>query len=59
MDGSCVLSKSGRFKREWMNRFPWRRSKNQNYELRVEGDRMEVRLGEKTTWGVTASDITG
>ena len=42
-----------------MNRFPWRRSKNQNYELRVEGDRMEVRLGEKTTWGVTASDITG
>lgn len=57
MDGTCVLSKSGRRKIDWMNRFPWRRSKNEGYTLEVEGDRMEVRLGDKKIWGVTANNI--
>ena len=55
VDGICVLSKSGPFKREWMNRFPWRRRKNNDYELHVKDDGMEVRLGEKTIWGVTVA----
>ena len=55
VDGICVLSKSGPFKREWMNRFPWRRRKNNDYELHVKDNGMEVRLGEKTIWGVTVA----
>ena len=56
MDGTRVLSRSGRFSREWMNRFPWRRRKNNSYELHVEDDGMEVRLGEKVVWGLVAED---
>ena len=55
MDGIFVPSKSGPFKKEWMNRFPWRRGKNNDYELHVNDDGMEVRLGEKTVWGVTVT----
>ena len=52
VDGICVLSKSVPFKREWMNRFPLRRGKNDDYKLHVKDDGMEVHLGEKTIWGV-------
>ena len=55
MTGIFVPSKSGPFKKEWMNRFPWRRGKNNDYELHVKDDGMEVRLGEKTVWGVTVT----
>ena len=53
VDGICVLSKAGPFKREWMIRFPRRRGQNNDYELHVKDDRIEVRLGKKTIWGVT------
>lgn len=59
MDGTRVLSKSGRFSREWMNRFPWRWSRNMSYELHVKDDGIEVRLGERVLWGVTADDMMG
>ena len=57
MDGICVLSKSGPYRREWMNRFPWRRRKDDDYELFVTEEGMEVHLREKTIWGVTAADV--
>ncbi|CAN0071047.1 unnamed protein product [Laminaria digitata] len=57
VDGTCVLSKSGPFKREWMNRFPWRRRKNNDYQLHVKDDGMEVRLGGKRVWGVSADEM--
>ena len=59
LDGACVLEKSGPYKREWMNRFPWRRRKDSDYQLHVQDDGMEVRLGERTIWGVTADDMMG
>ena len=58
VDGICVLSKSGPYKREWMNRFPWRRRKDDGYELYVTEEGIEVQLEEKKVWGVSAADMT-
>ena len=57
VDGICVLSKSGPYKREWMNRFPWRWRKDSAYELFVNEEGVEVHLGEKKIWGVTVPDV--
>lgn len=57
MDGECVLAKSGRHKWEWLNRSPWRRRKDERYEVHVVEDGLEVRLGERTVWGATSADL--
>lgn len=59
VDGTKVLSKSGRHKHEWRNRLRWRRKKSEDYELHVVEDGIEVRLGEKTVWGIAADHIMG
>lgn len=52
VDGTTVLSRSGSCKWEWVNRFPWRWSKNENYELYVTEDGFDVKLGERRVWGL-------
>lgn len=56
MDGTCVSKRSGRHSREWMNNFPWRRRKSNEYEICATKDGIEVCLEGKTIWGVAAAD---
>ena len=53
VDGVCVLSKSGKYRWEWLNRFPWRRRRSSDYEVSATPDGMEVTLGGKLIWGAT------
>ena len=55
MDGLKVASRSGSNKREWVNRFPWRRRKNKDDELYVTEEGFEVKLGERRIWGIAAN----
>ena len=55
MDGLKVASRSGSNKRERVNRFPWRRRKNKDYELYVTEEGFEVKLGERRIWGIAAN----
>ena len=59
VDGTTVLSKSGQFKWEWLNRLPWTRPKDDGYEVHATETGMEVRLGERTVWGITAEEWMG
>lgn len=57
VDGIKVLSRSGPHSYEWRNRLRWMRDKREDYELHVMEDGVQVRLGEKTVWGVTPDHI--
>ena len=59
MDGTTVLSKSGPYTWDWLNRRPWTRPTDDGYELHVTDDGMEIRLGEETVWGVNAEERIG
>eukprot|EP00904_Undaria_pinnatifida_P008313 jgi/Undpi1/4611/HiC_scaffold_18.g07965.m1 len=57
VDGTTVLSKSGKMAWDWMNRLPWTRPRDDGYEVHVTDVGIEVRLGERKIWGVTANDL--
>ena len=55
MDGLKVAPRSGSNKRECVNRFPWRRRNNKDYELYVTEEGFEIKLGERRIWGIAAN----
>eukprot|EP00904_Undaria_pinnatifida_P008318 jgi/Undpi1/4616/HiC_scaffold_18.g07970.m1 len=59
VDGTNVLSKSGRFAFDWMNHLPWQRPTDDGYEVHVVQDGIEVRLGERVVWGMNNNEWLG
>ena len=59
VDGATVLSKSGRLEPDWMNRLPWMRPTDEGYQVHVTESGMDVRLGERTVWGIKANEWLG
>ena len=59
VDGTMVLSKSGRLAWDWMNRLPWMRPRDEGYQVHVTDAGIEVRLEEKAVWGITADEWLG
>ena len=53
VDELCVLSKSEKYRWEWLNRFPWKRRRSSEYEVSATPDGMRVTLGDKLIWGAT------
>lgn len=51
VDGSCVLSKSGSHRWEWLNKLKCRRNSS-GYCIRVVETGMEVQVRNEKVWGV-------
>eukprot|EP00904_Undaria_pinnatifida_P008320 jgi/Undpi1/4618/HiC_scaffold_18.g07972.m1 len=49
VDGTNVLSKSGRFAFDWMNHLPWQRPTDDGYEVHVVQDGIEARQQQLST----------
>ncbi|CAN0216717.1 unnamed protein product [Laminaria digitata] len=58
-DGTPVLAKLGNHRWKFLNRFPWRRPRNDGYEVHVADSGIEVQPRGKTIWGITAGDLMG
>eukprot|EP00904_Undaria_pinnatifida_P008324 jgi/Undpi1/4621/HiC_scaffold_18.g07975.m1 len=59
VDGTNVLSKSGRLAFDWMNHLPWQRPTDDGYEVHVVQNGIEVRLGERVVWGMNNNEWLG
>lgn len=57
IDGAPVLSRSGPHKREWLNKFRFRRAKSQQYEMHPTDEGFEVKLMGRVIWSLQAADI--